>query len=260
MKFDLFVDTPLWIPPMVLPENVKSWWGSYLLRCSSRMFWRDVMSIIFLFVTPVVIVTWCRCHYHCRRQSVIVLIVVVGSLGWGTHWGAAVSLSGCSSLEPRQWQRYDVHGCTCNWVFLSQKIRSKSGLGGSFRGVRCQKGIGPAEMAPWLLRKVSGPHPQYDWDFPEEILEEIPERPRKRSQSFSWNFPREYGWDAPSPIIQGIWGFQSVSNILSPPSTAGDASFSELVPKRASQSWSWNSQQYWGYFWVSMVPSMLLFF
>ena len=32
----------------------------------------------------------------------------------------------------------------------------------------------------------------------------IPERPRKRSESVSWNFPREYGWDAPSPMIQGI--------------------------------------------------------
>ena len=29
-------------------------------------------------------------------------------------------------------------------------------------------------------------------------------RHRKCSQSVSWNFPREYGWDAPSPIIQGI--------------------------------------------------------
>ena len=32
----------------------------------------------------------------------------------------------------------------------------------------------------------------------------IPERPRKRSQSVSGNSPREYGWDPPSPIIQGI--------------------------------------------------------
>ena len=45
----------------------------------------------------------------------------------------------------------------------------------------------------------------------------IPERPRKRSQSVSWNSPREYGWDPRSPIIQGIWGFQSISRILSPP-------------------------------------------
>ena len=35
-------------------------------------------------------------------------------------------------------------------------------------------------------------------------------------QSVSWNFFREYGWDPPSPIIQGIWGFQSISRILSP--------------------------------------------
>ena len=43
-----------------------------------------------------------------------------------------------------------------------------------------------------------------------------PERPRKRSQSVSWNSRREYGWDAPNPIIQGIWGFQSISRIISP--------------------------------------------
>ena len=61
----------------------------------------------------------------------------------------------------------------------------------------------------------------------------IPERPRKRSQSVSWNFPREYGWDTPNPIIQGISGFQSVSRILSPPVRLGTPLFSELVPERA---------------------------
>ena len=45
----------------------------------------------------------------------------------------------------------------------------------------------------------------------------IPERPWKRSQSVSWNSPQQYGWDAPSPIIQVIWGFQSISRILSLP-------------------------------------------
>ena len=29
-------------------------------------------------------------------------------------------------------------------------------------------------------------------------------KPRKRSQSFSWNSPREYGWDPPNPMILGI--------------------------------------------------------
>ena len=83
----------------------------------------------------------------------------------------------------------------------------------------------------------------------------IPERPRKRSQSVSWNSPREYGWDTPSPIIQGIWGFQSISRILSPPVRLGTPLFSEVVPERDSQSRSWNSQQYWGYFWI--VPPLL---
>ena len=96
---------------------------------------------------------------------------------------------------------------------------------------------------------LNGPYPQYGWDFPEEI----PERPRKRSQSLSWNFSREYRWDAPNPIIHGIWGFQSVSRILSPPVRLGTPLFSELVPERASQSWSWNSQQYWGYFWLKAM-------
>ena len=67
----------------------------------------------------------------------------------------------------------------------------------------------------------------------------IPERPRKRSQSISWwNFPREYGWDAPNPIIPGIWAFQSISRILSPPSTAGDAFF--LVMSRLLPAWPEN--------------------
>ena len=82
----------------------------------------------------------------------------------------------------------------------------------------------------------------------------IPERPRKRSQSVSWNSRREYGWDAPNPIIQGIWGFQSISRIISPQVRLGALLFSEVVPERASQSRSWNSQQYWGYFWVIFNP------
>ena len=82
-----------------------------------------------------------------------------------------------------------------------------------------------------------------------------PERPRKRSQSISWNSRREYGWDAPSPIIQGIWGVQSISRIISPPVRLGPLLFSEVVPESASQSRSWNSQQYWGYFWPSEFPT-----
>ena len=49
----------------------------------------------------------------------------------------------------------------------------------------------------------------------------VPERRRKRSQSFS---PREYGWDPPNPIIQCTWRLQSQNSL--PLGTAGDASFS----------------------------------
>ena len=44
----------------------------------------------------------------------------------------------------------------------------------------------------------------------------IPERPRKRSQSVSWNSPREYGWDAPNPIIQAFGASRAFPE-LSPP-------------------------------------------
>ena len=37
-----------------------------------------------------------------------------------------------------------------------------------------------------------------------------------------------------------------MQNYLPPPVRLGTPRFSEVVPERASQSWSWNSQQYWG--------------
>ena len=59
----------------------------------------------------------------------------------------------------------------------------------------------------------------------------------KCSQSVSWNSPREYGWDAPNPIIKGIWRLpEHESRILSPPVRLGTPLFSEVVPERASQS------------------------
>ena len=49
-----------------------------------------------------------------------------------------------------------------------------------------------------------GHTPSRGWDFAEEIPEKNRKNSRKRSQSVSWNSPREYGWDPPSPTIQGI--------------------------------------------------------
>ena len=83
----------------------------------------------------------------------------------------------------------------------------------------------------------------------------IPERPRKRSQSVSSNFPREYGWDVPFEASRAFPKF-------SPPPQYGWGRlfFSEVVPERASQSCSWNSQQYWGYFWLLGVGVVLNIF
>ena len=84
------------------------------------------------------------------------------------------------------------------------------------------------------------------------------ERPRKRSQSVSWNSRREYGWDPPQ--TQKFKAFEASRAFpeFSPPQYGwGRLFISEVVPDWASQSWSWNSQQYWGYFWVpEILPSM----
>ena len=61
-------------------------------------------------------------------------------------------------------------------------------------------------------------------------------------------FPSRVRLGCPKPYNSRHFGFQSVSRILSPPVRLGTPLFSELVPERASQSRSWNSRQYWGYF------------
>ena len=53
----------------------------------------------------------------------------------------------------------------------------------------------------------------------------IRERPRKRSQSVSWNSPREYGWGAPNPYNSRHLRLPERFQDSLPPSTAGDASF-----------------------------------
>ena len=82
-------------------------------------------------------------------------------------------------------------------------------------------------MRGFLLR----PYPQYDWDFPEEIPEKIGKTPETPSEPFL-EFPSRVRLGSPKPYI---------SRLLKPPMRLGTP---EVVPKRASQSWSWNSHQY----------------
>ena len=76
----------------------------------------------------------------------------------------------------------------------------------------------------------------------------IPERPRKRSQSVSWNFFSRVRLGCPKPYNSRHLRLPERFQNSLPPVRLGTSLFSESVPERASQSWSWNSQQYWGYF------------
>ena len=94
----------------------------------------------------------------------------------------------------------------------------------------------------------SGPHPQYGWDFPEEIPEKIRKDPGNALRAFP-GIPLES--TAGMPQIQKFKAFEAsraFPEIISPPVRLGTPLFSELVPERASQSCPWNSQQYWGHF------------
>ena len=51
---------------------------------------------------------------------------------------------------------------------------------------------------------IFGLHPQPRLGLSGGNSGKTPERPRKHSQSVSWNSPREYGWDPQNPIIQSI--------------------------------------------------------
>ena len=70
-------------------------------------------------------------------------------------------------------------------------------------------------------------HLKPPWNFPEEI----PERPRKRSHSVSWNSPREYDWDPPNPYnSRHLKPPEHFQNSL-PLTMAGDPFFQKWFPR-----------------------------
>ena len=127
----------------------------------------------------------------------------------------------------------------------------------SFSILNNRKSAGHRLVDPCLSRRVSQRHPAgvpgiFLVYVPFSFLK-IPERFRKDPGNALRAFPgiplESMARNPPKPIIQGIRGFQSISRILSPQYGWGSLFFSEVVLERASQSWSWNSQQYWGHFW-----------
>ena len=55
-----------------------------------------------------------------------------------------------------------------------------------------------------VLTVLAGPHPQYGWDFPEEIPEKFRKDPGNALRAFPGIPLESTAGDAPNPIIQGI--------------------------------------------------------
>ena len=89
-----------------------------------------------------------------------------------------------------------------------------------------------------------GPYPQYGWDFPEEIPEKFRKDPGNALRAFP-GIPVESTAGIPQTLqLKAFEASRAFPEFSQPPVRLGAFLFSEVVPERASQSWSWNSQQY----------------
>ena len=79
--------------------------------------------------------------------------------------------------------------------------------------------------APELRTKMFGPHPQYGWDFPEEIPENFRKDPGNALRAFP-RIPLESTAGIPQTLQFKTFEGSRAFPEFPPPSTAGDASFS----------------------------------
>ena len=101
-----------------------------------------------------------------------------------------------------------------------------------------------------FLKPFFGPYPQYGWHFPGRNSVKIPERPPETLSERFLEFPSRVRLGCPKPYNSRHWRLpEHFQNSLPIQYGWGRFFFSEVVPERASPSRSWNSQQYWGYFW-----------
>ena len=68
-------------------------------------------------------------------------------------------------------------------------------------------------------------------------------------------FPSRVRLGCPKPYNSRHLGLPEHFQNSLPPVRLGTPLFSEVVPERASQSRSWNSQQYWGYLWLILASA-----
>ena len=95
-------------------------------------------------------------------------------------------------------------------------------------------------------RRGVGPYPQYGWDFPEEIPEEFRKDPGNALRAFP-GIPLTSTAGMPQTLqLKAFEASRAFPEFSPPPVRLGMPLFSEVVPERASQSRSWNSQQCWG--------------
>ena len=90
--------------------------------------------------------------------------------------------------------------------------------------------------------------PKYGWDFPEEIPEKFQKDLGNAFRALP-GIPSRVGLGSPKPYNSRHLRLpEYFQNCPPPPIRLGTLLFSEVVPDKASQSRSWNSHQYWGYF------------
>ena len=106
----------------------------------------------------------------------------------------------------------------------------------------------------------NGPYPQYSCDFPEDIPEKFRKDPGNALRAFP-GISLESTAGMPQTLSFKAFEASRASPEFSPPQYGWGhlVFFSELVPERASQSWSWNSQQYWGGG-ISEIKHAMIFF
>ena len=91
--------------------------------------------------------------------------------------------------------------------------------------------------------------------FRRKFREKYQKDPRNALRTFP-EIPLESTAGQPPQTLQfKAFGASNISRTFSPSVRLGTPLFSEVCPERATQSWSWNSQQYCGYFWTIMDPS-----
>ena len=117
-------------------------------------------------------------------------------------------------------------------------------------GVRPAMENGPSKKAHEgvcdQLQESLGHTPSTAGTFRKKFRKNSGKTPETLSELFL-EFPSRVRLDPPSPDNSRHLRLPEHFQNCLPPSTAGGASFfSEVVPERASQSQSWNSQQYWG--------------